>query len=902
MKRLMFLIMTVVLIWELATAVPGYLGVYQTKNWLQFEIYALDTVSGQWRKPDSVQLNICYGRAPNVPSFATYSGADIVAATWIDSMKNAWETQPIYTYHDSVGRIDADSGNGNYNGILRTYYQTKTFNFDFHFVIADSSFTKAINQAAYDSTLNAIKDANKANFKATGFATSTQGDSVTNAIKDANKANFKASGFATSADFWPMKQNVFLVDAAGTNTRTQFVADSASLGTNIAVGFVDQKITVRQHTDAVWLNPISRGITRISSVAGNDTFTVTDSLPQAFAANDSVWLTGDIEHTWATLPEAAKASADSTIKRDSASATGTPGTLGSVIKSAGGSGGMATLPDSLYDTLTAIHAAVNLRPLTTDLPTITQAGLDSLKATAKRLNDSLTSQAWAATGGSETWSTTQRDSLLNAILTANKVNFGQWTSTQRDSILNTILTANKINFGMWTSTQRDSLLNAITATNKANFMRWTAAQRDSLLNTILDANKVNFMRWTTSQRDSVLNAITATNKVNFGVNNWTTAQRDSILNAIAAANKVNFGINNWTTTQRDSILNALVAANKLNFGAWNTTAQRDSILNAIATVNKVNFGQWNSTQRDSILNAITTTNKANFMRWTTAQRDSVLNAILDANKVNMGRWTAVQRDSILAAIVTIESKTNKLTFDAQDSLVIDYSKIPPAIAALDPQNIADIAAAVIAGVPTAGSGAYPCTLFVRSAGIAIQGITVRANNSTETATAAQGITNSNGRVIFNLDVATYKVRTYAAGLVQTTNPQSVSVLITGAHDTLQVSTFDPGSPLTPWATRVYGKLQSISFGAIGATIKARLQAPNNARLTRDSTIISPYEVTASSDSVTGNWHFDLIPSDSITASNLAYKKYTFTIYKGNTLIATKKDVTIPAISPFKMTF
>ena len=68
----------------------------------------------------------------------------------------------------------------------------------------------ATAQYAVDSTMNAITDVNKANFKATGFATSTQGDSVTQAIADANKPNFAdtanqcdmvmISGDATAAD------------------------------------------------------------------------------------------------------------------------------------------------------------------------------------------------------------------------------------------------------------------------------------------------------------------------------------------------------------------------------------------------------------------------------------------------------------------------------------------------------------------------------------------------------------------------------------------------------------------------------------------------------------------------------------------------------------------------------
>jgi len=65
----------------------------------------------------------------------------------------------------------------------------------YHYGVQDS-----IRDLVKDSVANAILDANKPNFKATGFATAADGDSVIQAIADANKANFKATGFATSAD------------------------------------------------------------------------------------------------------------------------------------------------------------------------------------------------------------------------------------------------------------------------------------------------------------------------------------------------------------------------------------------------------------------------------------------------------------------------------------------------------------------------------------------------------------------------------------------------------------------------------------------------------------------------------------------------------------------------------
>jgi len=77
--------------------------------------------------------------------------------------------------------------------------------------------------ADFDSTNNAIADANKANFKATGFATSGDGDSIIAAITDANKANFKATGFATSA------QGDSVTQAIADANKANFKADTASI-------------------------------------------------------------------------------------------------------------------------------------------------------------------------------------------------------------------------------------------------------------------------------------------------------------------------------------------------------------------------------------------------------------------------------------------------------------------------------------------------------------------------------------------------------------------------------------------------------------------------------------------------------------------------------------------------
>jgi len=176
-----------------------------------------------------------------------------------------------------------------------------------------------------------------------------------------------------------------------------------------------------------------------------------------------------------------------------------------------------------------------------------------------------------AGGGSSVWTTTQRDSVLNTILDANKVNYMRWTVAQRDSVLNTILDANKTNYmatGFATSSDFDSVNNAIADANKENFMATgfsTSSDFDSVNNAIADANKGNFK----ADVDSMNNAVADANKSNFKATGFATdADGDSIIQAIADANKVNFMATGFaTSTQGDSVTQAIADANKVNFQA-----------------------------------------------------------------------------------------------------------------------------------------------------------------------------------------------------------------------------------------------------------------------------------------------------------------------------------------------
>lgn len=205
--------------------------------------------------------------------------------------------------------------------------------------------------------------------------------------------------FTAVADLWPTLQGVDTVDAAGTNTRTQFVIDSAAFGYNNPMGLVNQKIIIRQDS----LKPMAVGVSEVSVTGGNYTITVTDSMQVAFSPGDSIWFASDIANTYATLPETAKETADTTLGRDTTIYTGSSATIGGSIVSGGtGTDSDTTAMKTMLENnrILALFDSLLLVTKRSELATITQAGLDSLRATAKRLNDSLSSQEWATSGGS----------------------------------------------------------------------------------------------------------------------------------------------------------------------------------------------------------------------------------------------------------------------------------------------------------------------------------------------------------------------------------------------------------------------------------------------------------------------------------------------------------------------
>lgn len=170
-----------------------------------------------------------------------------------------------------------------------------------------------------------------------------------------------------------------------------------------------------------------------------------------------------------------------------------------------------------------------------------------------------------------------------------------------------------------------------------------------------------------------------------------------------------------------------------------------------------------------------------------------------------------------------------------------------------------------------GTGAYPCTLFVfQSPGgvTALQGVFLRVFNSTQTATAATGTTDANGRAIFSLDVAVYKVYGYQGGYAFNPQPLSVTVTTSGANDTLLATPYNPGAPATPDLCRVYGWVSDLSGDQIAqASVHARI---SESPLRFQNLVISPYERVTSTDS-SGYWYLDLFPSSVLNPTTTRYE-------------------------------
>jgi hypothetical protein len=172
-------------------------------------------------------------------------------------------------------------------------------------------------------------------------------------------------------------------------------------------------------------------------------------------------------------------------------------------------------------------------------------------------------------------------------------------------------------------------------------------------------------------------------------------------------------------------------------------------------------------------------------------------------------------------------------------------------------------------------------------------VQLRVLNDSESATAALGRTDPDGRAVLALDVSDYHVVPQLTGYVFGSVPQLISVTATGGCDTIWGSRFDPGNPQAASLCRVYGYVQSLAGAGLGeVVVTARI---NKSPLFYGGDIVSPYAVSTNTDS-TGYWYLDLIPSRDLRPDD---SKYDLTFYYASGTIM-RKQVSVPDSVSFRL--
>jgi hypothetical protein len=245
------------------------------------------------------------------------------------------------------------------------------------------------------------------------------------------------------------------------------------------------------------------------------------------------------------------------------------------------------------------------------------------------------------------------------------------------------------------------------------------------------------------------------------------------------------------------------------------------------------------------------------------------------DKSNLGAVQAnlIPEDSNFLA--GIKAKTDKLLFDAQDSLVIDYGRIPVGGgSATNPDTIANHVWIWGTRTLTSGSGTGVNQVIINTFqlpdSIPVIGTQVQVLNQNQSATL--GLLNSNptGQATFALDNGIYKLRIYKSGWVFTV-PESI-IVSGNLSATFYANAFNPGNPPSANLCRVYGWIRDLKGQPVASvTVEAKI---STTPLRYQTVLISPYYRTTSTDS-DGYWYLDLYPNSILTPSNT---QYDFSIY------------------------
>jgi hypothetical protein len=168
----------------------------------------------------------------------------------------------------------------------------------------------------------------------------------------------------------------------------------------------------------------------------------------------------------------------------------------------------------------------------------------------------------------------------------------------------------------------------------------------------------------------------------------------------------------------------------------------------------------------------------------------------------------------------------------------------------------------------AGSGLYAYSLIVldSSNGLPITYARLALRNLSQTALAAVGLTDNDGRAAFQLDADSFLAVAAVTGYVF---PGYDTIVVEGQGvDTLFGYAFDPGQPAIPGLCRVHGYVADL-HGNPEEDAAVSAQLPRGV-VRSGNLVVSPFSVTTVTDS-TGYFYLDLIPSDSLTGPDTRYE-------------------------------
>jgi hypothetical protein len=270
---------------------------------------------------------------------------------------------------------------------------------------------------------------------------------------------------------------------------------------------------------------------------------------------------------------------------------------------------------------------------------------------------------------------------------------------------------------------------------------------------------------------------------------------------------------------------------------------------------------------------------------TTRSTFNVNSESVTVDKSNLGtvQSNLIPEDSNLLA--GIKATTDKLTFDPQDSLIIDYGRIPVGGgSATNPDTIANHVWIWGTRTLTSGSGTGANQVIINTFqlpdSIPVIGTQVQVLNQDQSATVGLLNSNSSGQVVFALDNGIYKLRMYKSSWVFTV-PESI-IVSGNLSDTFYANLFNPGNPPAANLCRVYGWIRDLKGQPLaGVTVEAKI---STTPLRYQSVLISSFYKTTSTDS-DGYWYLDLYPNSALTPSNT---QYDFTIYIPNGTILRMK--------------